>query len=775
MKELTWKELNHSFKPSDFSFKSTAEIGKASPVFGQEAAIKSIERALKINSKGYNLYVCNSGDKIIDNLIIDEIKKLPNQTKRLLATGYVYNFHKPEQPLSIEMDVEDAEALKQSLEQLVMFIQNDIAILLESEDLRKKQESIINEFKEIKDKLLEQVDDFASDKNIMAKLTADGFQFIPLSDRKEGLTKTEFSKLSTKKQNKIMENLVEVENYSNEIMEKLTTIKKDYVEMLNEIEQEEVLKKLGLIIKKMIEENEAYPKVVEYINNIAENLLEHMEEFIDYNIPIDASEDEKAEMHNALMKQKLTNITDKYHFNILSAPTEMPIINDLDYPEMSLTGKLLMDPQGGSLSSDYSCIIPGLIHKANGGYLILHLEELAEKGNSWQAIKNILKYNRIRIEGSEEMGISLSKPVKPEAMDINTKVILIGDKKLYNLLNEADPDFKKLFKLRIDFRPEVDCDKARIENFAGIIKTISDKEGILPVTIEGVLKLVELGNKQVEDSSKLPSDVDELIDVLREAQIYAEDVITLDNINQTLRDREEYLNYLKETIDESYDGTYLLDTKGEKVGQINGLAVYELAAGHIGRPVRITVTTFKGTQGIVDLEDTAKLSGSIHTKGVGIVSGFLGNQFAQEYPLALNCNICFEQSYSQIDGDSASSTELYAILSSLAQAPIKQSLAVTGSVNQFGEIQPIGGVNAKIEGFFSICKKHGLVGDEGVLIPIQNVKDLILNDEVTEAVKNGQFHIYPVENIWEGAEILMGVPKEELIQRVDEKLRKFSK
>lgn len=773
-KELNWNELNHSYQPSDFSFTTTDEVESTYDMLGQEDAVEAINRGLRIKSKGYNIYICEANNKRIDQVVLREIQKLALTEATPMAIGYMYNFHNPEEPLLVQLKVEDAKMLKEDLEELSVFIINDIPTLLEAEEVQNKQEDIIEEFELIQEKYFLEIEEKAQEYQVFYKRSSEGIHFAPLDEAGNVISKKEFLVLPLAKQNELMEKVILVQEYADDVMEILNKQEKFYLELYDEVEQEVALKEIGAVIKKLKEQYRKYPSVQNYLNDLAQDILEHLQMIArSERMQLEAKKD----IASLLMEQGREKLVKNYGFNLVYLPDKegAPIINDYDYPQLSLAGKMLLDSENNMLTSDYTLIRPGLLHYANGGYLILHMQELLEKANGWQILKRVLRTERICVEGNEEIGFSLVRSVKPEAIKAQLKVILIGNSQFYEILSHYDEDFKELFKMKVTIKDEISCDKTQIEQLAKVIKCISEEEGILPVSTEGLLSLVTLGNRQTDHPKRMSGNIDRLIDILREAQIYAHGQIKANDIQVAIKQRQKYERYLQERLDESInDATYLLDTTGERVGQVNGLAVYSIGEFNFGRPVRITATTYRGKQGIVDIENEAKLSGSIHTKGIHIITGFLGNQFAQEFPLSLSCNICFEQSYGPIDGDSASSAELYAILSSLSERPIKQNIAVTGSVNQFGEIQPIGGVNEKIEGFFKVCEQRGLLGNEGVMIPKQNTKELLLGPEVIEAVKNNQFHIYPITNIWEGVEIMMNTEKEKVIFEVQEKLRKYN-
>lgn len=771
--ELNWTELNRSYQPSELSFRTTTEVESVKGLLYQEDAIETIRQGLQIDSPGYNLYICGAINQEMENAILDEVHKIAQLKPCPMAVGYIYNFNLPEEPMVISLTSMDALQLKQDLEEFRAFVINDLPLLVGQDEVCERREAIITEFEKLSEKYFLDLAEEAEKKSIQIKKTEEGIRFAPLNKKGENLSKEAFLKLPSVEQEKIMSHISMLQEYLEDITVLLERKENEYANMYKEVGQEVILREVGKNIKKLQDYYRDYPELTSYFNNIAEELLESLEllaGFAEENDELDLKAQEA-------IKQEVTQMIKKYDINLLSVPKEegAPVINDFEDRRRELVGNILLDIENSSVQSSFLHIRPGLLNDANGGYLIVHMEELADKGKGWQQLKSVLRTGKMYIEGNEELGIILSKTLKPQPIPISLKVILMGNESLYDLLKNYDEEFPKLFKTKVIFNDEIRMNACRMEELAGRIKALSEKEGIKPLTQNGLLRLMVYGYRQMEHPSKISSDLDWIMDLLREAQRYADTVIDKVHIEKSLVARERYVNRLKEKLDESLeDGTYLIDTKGAKIGQINGLAVYSVEDFSFGRPIRITATTYRGKQGIVDIENEAKLSGSIHTKGIHIITGFLGNQFAQEMPLSLTCNICFEQSYVGVDGDSASSAELYAILSSLAEVPIYQNIAVTGSVNQFGEIQPVGGINEKIEGFFRICQKRGLCGEEGVMIPKKNVKELLLEEDVIEAVKNQKFHIYAITNIWEGIEQMTGEEKETIKKRIGEKLTRFN-
>ena len=466
-----------------------------------------------------------------------------------------------------------------------------------------------------------------------------------------------------------------------------------------------------------------------------------------------------------MLKRSIENPTDRYKVNLLvdnSRLTGAPVIVDYNPTYYNLLGRVDYENEFGTITSDYSMVKPGLFHQANGGYLILQILDVINNPQSWEVIKRTLKTRQISIENiKEQMGLVAVSPIKPEPIPVDVKVILIGSPVIYHALYEYDRDFAKLFKIKADFNEDMEWNDENIHKLAGFISAFCKKEGIRHFDPTGVAEVIQYCSWLVQDQDRLTTRYNEIVNVIAEAAAWCEidgcTLVTGEHVKKAIRERHYRSNkYDEDLLELLKDGTIMIDTGGMVVGQINGLSVLDVGDYVFGKPSRITAATYMGKSGIVNIEREADMSGVSHTKGVMILSGYIGHKYAQDIPLSLTASLCFEQLYGGVDGDSASSTELYAILSSLSGLPIRQGIAVTGSVNQKGEIQPIGGATQKIEGFFELCRFRGLTGDQGVIIPHQNVRNLVLNEAVTQAVSEGKFHIYAIRDVDEGIEILTG-------------------
>ncbi|UCC66429.1 MAG: AAA family ATPase, partial [Deltaproteobacteria bacterium] len=529
-------------------------------------------------------------------------------------------------------------------------------------------------------------------------------------------------------------------------------------EVLQKLDREVALYVLGPLIEDLKEKYQDLDEVVAYLDEVWNDILENLSQF--------RPQPQEQPSTPFPMPEGKELLFRKYEVDVLVDNSDLrgaPVIIELNPTYNNLFGRIEKEAQFGALVTDFTMIREGSLHRANGGYLVLPVEEVLRNLFSWESLKRALRNREIAIEeAGERLGFLATKSLRPEPVPLDAKVILIGTPWLYHLLYAWDEDFNELFKVKADFDTRMDRTEENIRDYVSFVCTVSEQENLKHLDSSALARLVEHGSRLAEDQEKLSTRFGEISDVIREASYYAtqEDspYVTGAHVQKAIDERFYRSNLLQERIREMIErGTLMIDVDGEKVGQVNGLSVIDLGDISFGRPNRITASIGLGREGLIDIEREAKLGGPIHTKGVMILSGCLAEKYAQDKPLSLSSRLVFEQSYSGVEGDSASSTELYAILSSLSGLPIKQGIAVTGSVNQKGEVQAIGGVNEKIEGFFEVCKVKGLTRGNGVIIPASNVTNLMLKEEVVEAVRQGKFHLWAVKDIDEGIEILTGV------------------
>ena len=582
---------------------------------------------------------------------------------------------------------------------------------------------------------------------------------IPLKNDKV-MTPEEYQQLPKEDRERIDIALREVHEKSNDIMRKLQRLDRDGREELKKLDREVGLYAVGHFIEELKEKYSAYSDVIKYLEAVKQDVLKNIN---DFKAAPPEEENNPLAFYKAFSKDNNKN---KYAVNLLVDNKDCegaPVVYEINPTYYNLIGRVEYENRMGVVSTEYSMIKAGAIHRANGGYLILNARDLLTNFGAWEALKRVLKTKKILIENlGEQYGALAMASLKPQEIEVDIKVILIGNPYIYYMLYSYDEDFRKLFKIYADFDNKMENNEVNINKLIGFVTSTIQRKNLKHFSVDAVAKVIEFASRRAASQNKLTTQFNEIVELLCEADAWArldnENLVNKKYIDKAIKEKRYRNNKYEEYYQEMFvEGKILIDTSSRKVGQVNGLAVIGAGQYSFGKPSRITANTFLGKSGIINIEREADMSGKTHNKGVLILSGYLGQKYAQERPLSITSSITFEQSYGGIDGDSASSTELYAIMSSIADIPLKQYIAVTGSVNQKGEIQPIGGVTEKVEGFFAVCKAQGLTGEQGVMIPKQNVNELSLDEEVITAVAKGKFHIYPVATIDEGIEILTDV------------------
>ncbi|MCX7711028.1 MAG: AAA family ATPase [Clostridia bacterium] len=789
IRELPYNMLRNECDARSLSFKDTSELEPLKGIIGQGRAVKALEFGLRIKTRGYNIYMSGMTGTGKTSYAENYIKKVAAKEKVPDDWCYVFNFDKTNQPMAINLPAGMGKILQKDMDDFVKILTQEISKAFDSEEYEKEKTNILKEFQDIRDELLEQLNEDAEKQGFKVKTTSAGIYFLPVIEGKT-LSEQEYGDLDEKVKHEINEksNIVQMETI--EIIRKIKNIEKDAEEKVSEWENKIALFAVGMHINDLKEKYKNYEKVTTYLDKVQNDILSNLDDFREEEVS-----EEQQQLVIPWVKSNESSPTDKYKVNLLVDNSDLhgtPVIVDFNPTFYNLLGKFEYENEFGTMTTDYSMIKAGLFHIANGGYLILQAKDLLNNTQAWEALKRVLKTKKIYIENmKEQMGLVAVSALKPEPIPINIKVILVGNAYLYQALYEYDEDFRKLFKIKADFDEEMDRKEDNIYQLAQFISSFCQRENTLHFDRTGVAKVVDYSSWLTEDQNKLTTRFNDIVEILCESCAWAEidgDTLVRDrHVKKAITEKINRSNkYDKKLLELLEDGTIMIDTDGEVIGQINGLTILDMGDYSFGKPSRITATTYMGESGIVNIEREVEMSGTSHTKGVLILTGYIGQKYAQEIPLSLSASLCFEQLYGGVDGDSASSAELYAILSSLAEVPIKQGIAVTGSVNQRGEIQPIGGATFKIEGFFELCKARELNGRQGVIIPHQNVKNLALNDEVVEAVKEGKFHIYPVKTIDEGIEILTGVkageknksgsyPRGTINYKVYEKLKRFAR
>ncbi|OOB77827.1 MAG: hypothetical protein BEN18_01195 [Epulopiscium sp. Nuni2H_MBin001] len=625
----------------------------------------------------------------------------------------------------------------------------------ESLDMKKQKQEIIKSLEEKKFFILKKLEDEIAVLGFEVNILDSGLSLLPIDD--EDIDEDNFQ-ATTALAELVIEEIHILEDTAETALENLMIDKLIY--------------ELSILIKALKTKYRHYEELDEFFENIFDDVVDNAELFTD-------NQDVELEALKGLMPivqtKGLEDVIQRYEVNVLvdnSGLVGAPVITSRDLSYSKLIGSINLTPDQNLSVVDVLGIESGLLHEARGGYLILWAQDVIEASGAWQAIRQTLISNVVKIQ-NPQAGVNKTKYIDPEGIVSPVKIILVGNFVINQLFQNYDPEFASLFKFNVDFEDELPYCKEIVEQIGYKVKQQCEQERLKPVTCEALLRVIRHTQRRRD---RVSTNLSPIYKLVREADAIAINFITSKNIEQAINLNRTMFKKLTKSIRDDYkhDRT-LVNVRGRKIGQINGLAVYEIGEQMIGQPVKITATTYKGRKGVINVEKAAGLSGNVHTKGIEIIEGFLGHHFAQNLELGLSCKICMEQNYGGVDGDSASSAQLYAVISSLAQMPINQSIAVTGSINQFGEIQPVGGVSEKIEGFFEACKQKGEILNQGVIIPYQNQIDLVLSEEIIKAIKDGIFHIYPIKRYEQGIELLMDESYQKIEARVYEKLKHLSK
>lgn len=761
--ELKYTDLKNVQNEGKFDFKDTSELEPLHGIIGQDRGVNAFDFGLQVKMKGYNIYMSGPSGTGKTTYAKVSTEKIAGKEEVPCDWCYVYNFSNPRNPLALKFEPGKGKQFRDDMNELIEVFNIEIQKAFSSDDYEKQKNEIVRAYDDKKNELMKKMTDMAKENGFGVKSTHAGVYFMPIIEG-ETINDEQYDTLSEEVKEKIS-------HASEKVQEKAAIILRDIMEeekasgkATDDLDYKVGMFAIGHYVNSIQEKYKEYDRVLKYIEAVQEDVLENINEFVEDDQP---EEEAISSLIPMLSKKTTEDITLKYKVNLLVDNSETkgaPVVIDFNPTYYNLVGEIEYDNEFGNLTTDFMKIKAGLLHKANGGYLIVQAQDILSNVQAWEALRRVIKTKEISMENlREQLGAVTAPTLKPEPIPVNVKVIMVGSSYYYDILHEYDDDFEKFFKIRADFDYEMPKNYENIYNLARFIRNFVDSEKTMHFDASAVAKVVEYSSRLVERQNKLSTRFNQIVDILCEASTWAKlengKIVTAIHVKKAVNEKEKRLKMYEEKLSELLDEeVIMIDTKGKKIGQINGLAVLDMGSYSFGNPSRITATTYLGKAGIINIEKEADMSGPTHNKGVQVISGYLGENYAQEYPLSLSCRICFEQNYNGIDGDSASSTELYCILSSLSEVSINQELAVTGSVNQKGEIQAIGGVTFKIEGFFDLCLKRGLTGTQGVIIPYSNIKDLVLKDEVVEAVKNGKFHIYPIKSIDEGIELLMDMP-----------------
>ncbi|HHW56956.1 MAG TPA: AAA family ATPase [Clostridia bacterium] len=772
MGKLSVDKLKRYVNPEIFEFETTEEISPLEGIIGQDRAKEAMEFGIRIKQKGYNIFITGITGTGKTSFASSYIKKIAKTEKRPNDWVYVYNFEKPAQPIAIELPAGMGKQFKKDMEDFVDQLQKDVPKAFESDSYDIQKGEIIKKYQEKKNNLAEELNNLAKSYGFILRDTRTGLISIPVIEGRQ-ISQEEFQQLDEEVRKEIEKRAAEFEVKAMQIWKEIQFLDKQARDEIKKLDNDIGLFAVGHLIEDLKARYKENESVIRYLESVEKDILENIENF---------KSTDGEETPFPFLRRGEKDFLKKYVVNLFVDNSNVegaPVVFEYNPNYNNIVGSIEYESDFGVATTDFTKIKAGALHRANGGYLVLQAKDLLAYPYAWDALKRSLKTGKVIIENiSSQYGFLSISSLKPEPIKLYVKVILIGTPYLYYLFYNYDEDFSKLFKIKVDFNEEMELNEENMKNMASFIKTHCIENNLKPFDREGVAKVIEYSTRLSEDQNKLTTRFNEIVEVLYEADVWAglegSQVVTGVHVKKAIEEKIKRINKLEEKVLEYFKkDIYLIDAEGERVGVVNGLAVINLGDYEFGKPSRITVTTYPGEEGVVNIERESKMSGKIYDKGVMILTGYLGEKFAKNFPLTLSARIVFEQSYEGVEGDSASSTELYALLSSLSEVPIKQGIAVTGSVNQFGEIQPVGGVTHKIEGFYKVCKEKGLTGEQGVIIPHQNIPNLVLSDEIIEAVKKGLFHIYSVKTVEEGIEILTGKSFKEIYDKVYNKLKYY--
>jgi lon-related putative ATP-dependent protease len=761
LEPLPPKALYRVCDPEQFDFKTTAELKPLEEMVGQDRAVDAVRFGIGMRRHGYNLFVLGPpgvGKHALAHQFLDRqaaSEPVPSDW------CYVNNFEEPGKPRVLKLPPGRAVQLRDDMKHLVDELGGTIPAAFESEDYRARRQSIVQQFKERHEQAFGEIEKKARDKNIALIRTPAGIALGPMHEG-EVLSADEFGQLPKGKQERLKKDMDELQEQLQATLRQVPKWDREQREKLRELNREVTRFAVGHLIDEPRSRYQDLPNVLQHLRAVEEDVTEHAKDFL-----IAGGGEQPAAI--ALVPQPTPEAPSfgRYEVNVMvdnGALEGAPVVYE-DHPTYpNLIGRVEHIAQFGALITDFSLIKAGALHRANGGYLIVDARKLLLQPYAYEGLKRVLRTGEIRIEWLAQV-LSLVRTVslEPEPVPLDVKIVLVGERLLYYLLSAYDPEFDELFKVAADFEEDMALTPETVSLYARLIGTLTQKEELRPFDRGAVARVIEQSARLTEDAEKMSAHMQSIADLLREADYWAQtqgrDVVTAEDVQDAIDAGVRRASRVRERIQEEIQrGTILIDTAGTVPGQVNGISVLQLGGYAFGRPSRITARVHLGHGRVIDIEREVKLGGPIHSKGILILSGFLGARYAPERPLSLSASLVFEQSYGAVEGDSASLAELCALLSALAEVPARQSLAITGSVNQNGQVQAIGAVNEKIEGFFDVCQNAGLSGEQGVIIPAANVKHLMLKREVVEAAEGGKFHIYPVETVDQAVEILTGLP-----------------
>ena len=752
---LETQQLHRACDPDQFSFRTTAEVADLTDIIGQARAMDAVRFGSDIRRDGYNLFVLGSSGMGKHSLVKQFLESRANREAEPADWCYLNNFTQPHKPKVLKLPCGKGEELRQHMERLVDYLRSAVPVQFESEEYRNRISAIQQEYNERQEREIAELGEEAEKKEIILLRTPEGFALAPGRNR-EVIPPDEYDKLPQEKKDRIEADISELQTHLEKILSHLPQRRRERSERIKQLNYEMMLSSVAHMIDELRAIYAGLPGVLAYLDAVQQDMVMHVDDFRKPDESINIS-GMSVVTHQTFNNYQVNVLTSNHH------KAGAPVISEDNPTYSNLVGRVEHISQFGALVTNFTLIKPGALHRANGGYLLLDIRKVLMQPFAWEGLKRALQARKIHIESLGQVYSLVSTvSLEPEPVPLDVKVVLFGERMFYYLLQEYDPEFKELFKVAADFEETIERTPENDFLYAQLIATLSRKEGLLPYDRHAVARVIDHSARLTGDSQKLSMHMRSIADLLHEADYWARannsDAVRASDVQQAIDAQIRRQDRIRDRLYEAIQRDILMiATHGAVTGQVNGLSVIELGGFAFAQPARITATTRFGKGDVINVEREVKLSGAIHSKGVFILSSFLAARYAKDQPLALSASLAFEQSYGMIDGDSASLAELCALLSNLADAPVNQALAVTGSINQLGQVQAIGAVNEKIEGFFDICNARGLTGDQGVLIPAANVQHLMLRRNVVAAAAAGKFHIYAVTDIDQAIALLTGL------------------
>jgi lon-related putative ATP-dependent protease len=761
---LSPEDLRKSCDPKRFGFATTAEVAPLTRIVGQGRALEAIDFGLDMHSLGFNIYVLGESgtgkSSAIRSFVSEKAKGDPIPPDR----AYVFNFRDPEEPIALSLAPGRGTEFQRDMLELVAYLRSAIPKVFDSKEYERQKGRIVEGFQGRQKETFGSLEEEAKSRGFSVRPTISGFSIVAVDDAGEPMTEEKFAALDDAKRRELRDNGKRIQERLDDVVRVVKAEERAAKDALAALERDAALSVLGHRMEEIRGKHEGNEKLLAYLDAVQENVLERIEDFKS------GGEEPPSPLPFLKIGRQEPDFS-RYSVNVIvnnGATNGAPCVFESNPTYYNLFGRIEHRFQMGAALTDFTMIKSGALHKANGGFLVIHALDLLRNIFSYDALKRAIRNREVKIEDVwEQYRLVTTTAMKPEPIPLDVKIVLIGNPEIYYLLYNIDEEYRELFKVKADFDHRIDRTDEGIDHYAAFVATKAKEEALLPFAREGVARVVDFGSRLAEDQEKLSTKFSDISNLLREANYWAlrtgAKVVTDEHVSRALRAKIMRNSRIEERMRElAAEGTLIVETAGERVGQVNGLAVHDMGDYRFGNASRITATAYAGKGGVLNIERETKLSGKIHEKAVLILSNYLGRRFALKAPISLTASITFEQLYGMIEGDSATCAELYALLSALSGVPVRQGIAVTGSMDQNGEAQPIGGANEKIEGFFDLCRLRGLDGSQGVLIPSRNRRNLVLKDEVVEAVRQGTFRILEFDSVEEGVEALMGIPAGEI-------------